>query len=258
MDILRKELDAIYASQHLGTELLDEATVDSVTAHALSLATLTDGCAVVTDVSCDRCYIHAGHLGALLGITDSPSMSMVTESSDEDDLYNRIHPEDLVEKRMLEYELFRMVDAQPDADKTAYRASCRLRMRVRDDRYRMVDNTTHVVQLSPAGKIWLILCTYVLSASPAAVPSDIEPRIMDCRTGDFTVLSLSERRSRLLSQREKEVLALIRDGKPSKQIADTLGISVHTVNRHRQNIIGKLSVGNSVEAVSAAMAMRLL
>lgn len=62
----------------------------------------------------------------------------------------------------------------------------------------------------------------------------------------------------MLSDREKEVLKLIRDGRPSKQIADMLGISIHTVNRHRQNIIAKLSVGNSIEAVTAAVAMKLL
>ena len=53
-------------------------------------------------------------------------------------------------------------------------------------------------------------------------------------------------------------LHLIREGKASKQIAAILGISVNTVNRHRQNIIEKLSVGNSIEAITAATAMKLL
>ena len=53
-------------------------------------------------------------------------------------------------------------------------------------------------------------------------------------------------------------MRLIQQGRASKQIAAALGISVNTVNRHRQNIISKLSVGNSVEAITAAKAMRLL
>jgi DNA-binding CsgD family transcriptional regulator len=61
-----------------------------------------------------------------------------------------------------------------------------------------------------------------------------------------------------LTDREKEILLLIKEGKLSKQIAEILGISIHTVNRHRQNILERLSVGNSVEALTAAISMRLL
>ena len=34
----------------------------------------------------------------------------------------------------------------------------------------------------------------------------------------------------------------------SKDIAQTLSISINTVNRHRQNILEKLQVNNSIEA----------
>lgn len=53
-------------------------------------------------------------------------------------------------------------------------------------------------------------------------------------------------------------MTLIMNGNLSKQIAAILGISVNTVNRHRQNIISKLSVNNSAEAISAAISMKLL
>ena len=69
---------------------------------------------------------------------------------------------------------------------------------------------------------------------------------------------LKERRQNLLTDREKEILRLIKDGKSSKMIAGELGISINTVNRHRQNILEKLSVANSFEAISAAESMRLL
>ena len=72
------------------------------------------------------------------------------------------------------------------------------------------------------------------------------------------VLIFKERRQNLLTDREKEILRLIKDGKSSKMIAGELGISINTVNRHRQNILEKLSVANSFEAISAAESMRLL
>ena len=58
--------------------------------------------------------------------------------------------------------------------------------------------------------------------------------------------------SDLLSTREKQVLGLIDKGLTSKDIADMLSISVHTVSRHRQTILDKLQVGNSIEACRIA------
>ncbi|PKN42689.1 MAG: DNA-binding response regulator [Deltaproteobacteria bacterium HGW-Deltaproteobacteria-18] len=50
-----------------------------------------------------------------------------------------------------------------------------------------------------------------------------------------------------LTPREKEVVRLIIDGKKSKEIADTLFISVKTVNKHRSNILEKLGMSNLAE-----------
>ena len=62
----------------------------------------------------------------------------------------------------------------------------------------------------------------------------------------------------LLSKREKEILLLIEEGKSSKEIAETLSISVNTVNRHRQNILEKLQVDNSMQACRTARELKLL
>lgn len=45
---------------------------------------------------------------------------------------------------------------------------------------------------------------------------------------------------RILTNRKKVVLQIIRDGKSSKMISEKLETSKHTVDRHRQNIIAKL------------------
>lgn len=45
-----------------------------------------------------------------------------------------------------------------------------------------------------------------------------------------------------LSKRETEVLKCISTGYPTKQIADRLHISIHTVNAHRKNIMKKLEI----------------
>ncbi len=46
----------------------------------------------------------------------------------------------------------------------------------------------------------------------------------------------------LLSSRESEVLQLIAEGKANKQVAATLGISIKTVEKHRQHVMDKLNI----------------
>ena len=62
----------------------------------------------------------------------------------------------------------------------------------------------------------------------------------------------------ILSSREIQILRLIDSGKKTAEIAGMLSVSPHTVNRHRQNIIGKLQAKNSVEACSVAKALQLM
>ncbi|MGH2767889.1 MAG: response regulator [Actinomycetota bacterium] len=61
-----------------------------------------------------------------------------------------------------------------------------------------------------------------------------------------------ERLSRL-SKREREVLHLLVSGMDRASIADRLSLSVNTVRTHTQNILGKLEVHSSLEAVALAV-----
>jgi len=55
-----------------------------------------------------------------------------------------------------------------------------------------------------------------------------------------------------LSQRESEILTLLSEGFVKKQIADRLGIGIHTVGDHVKQIYRKLNVPNAPAAVSKA------
>ena len=50
------------------------------------------------------------------------------------------------------------------------------------------------------------------------------------------------KRTDLLTSRESEVLQLIAEGKPNKQIAADLCISIKTVEKHRQQVMNKLNI----------------
>lgn len=61
-----------------------------------------------------------------------------------------------------------------------------------------------------------------------------------------------------LTQREKEILKAIIDGRSNKEISDLLFISIETVKSHIKSIYHKLQVRNRVEATLIAMKKKLL
>ena len=61
-----------------------------------------------------------------------------------------------------------------------------------------------------------------------------------------------------LTQREKDILKAIIDGRSNKEISDALFISIETVKSHVKSIYQKLQVRNRVEATLIAMKRKLL
>jgi NarL family two-component system response regulator LiaR len=61
-----------------------------------------------------------------------------------------------------------------------------------------------------------------------------------------------------LTDREREVLALIVDGKSNAHIAEILGISLSTARFHVSTILSKLEAANRAEAAALAVKHRLV
>ncbi len=59
--------------------------------------------------------------------------------------------------------------------------------------------------------------------------------------------------SRRLSEREREVLALLAEGSSNSEIAEKLFISTNTVRSHVANLLMKLEAGSRGEAVARAI-----
>jgi DNA-binding NarL/FixJ family response regulator len=57
----------------------------------------------------------------------------------------------------------------------------------------------------------------------------------------------------VLSAREQEVLKCIAEGKSTREIASHLGVSVKTIETHRQNIMGKLDIHSMAELIKYAI-----
>ncbi len=61
-----------------------------------------------------------------------------------------------------------------------------------------------------------------------------------------------------LSEREKEILLLLAEGVPTREIAEKLFISVKTVGTHKQNILDKLELNNQADLVKFALKKGLI
>jgi len=62
----------------------------------------------------------------------------------------------------------------------------------------------------------------------------------------------------LITFREQEILQLMAQGHSSKSIAEQLGVSFHTVQTHRKNILRKLNETSTIRAVAVASNVGLL
>lgn len=65
-----------------------------------------------------------------------------------------------------------------------------------------------------------------------------------------------EAQLRQLTEREREVMALILDGKLNKQIAEALDISIKTVEVHRARVLEKMAVKSAVELAGRLSSLR--
>jgi len=62
----------------------------------------------------------------------------------------------------------------------------------------------------------------------------------------------------LLTDREREVLQLLAEGKSNKEVANLLGVGVSTVETHRMNLMQKLNLHSTAEIVLYAVRKRII
>jgi DNA-binding NarL/FixJ family response regulator len=68
----------------------------------------------------------------------------------------------------------------------------------------------------------------------------------------------SRKKTNRLSSREVEVLQRVAEGQPNKQVAAELGISLKTVEKHRQNLMSKLNIHDTASLTRYAIASGII
>jgi len=222
-------------------------------AHVYSL--VENSIAVLSDLKSNKSYIYNGGVAAKLGISEKNSAEKIN-SIWEEEIFEKIHPDDLLAKHSLELKLFQLVKSLPLSERSDYHITSRIRMRDKLGKYISIQHRMFYICSSTNGSLWLALCLYNFACNKS-IPETSDGIIVNSATGDI-INPDRENCNDILSDREKEVLHLIRRGKLSKEISEILSISINTVNRHRQNILERLRVNNSIEACRIAEFMGLL
>ena len=128
----------------------------------------------------------------------------------------------------------------------------------------MYDNEQYFFEALKAGACGYVLksvadrdlldaCRGAMRGEPYLYPGAVTALIREYLGRDWDSLPDS-----ILTPREEEIIKLVAEGYSSKQIAETLGISVKTVDRHRANILGKLGMRDRLELTKYAIRVGLV
>lgn len=219
---------------------------------AQSYAETENGIAVLSDFQENISYIYSGKFGELIGLS-KPALQ--PDSAFEEEVFSCIPSEELLERHVLELRFFHFQKALPVEERPYYNMVCPVHFRIAGKGDIPVLHRTYYLESLPEGSVWLGLCLY----TPFIETGSITGQIVNNRTGETVLPEMYVSFDKqLLSTREIEVLSLLAKGLSSKQIADTLYISVHTVYRHRQNILETLQVNNTAAAVEIGIRLHLI
>lgn len=213
---------------------------------AQNYARMENAVAVLSDLRTDVSYIYYGNFSRIFGIGKDGGEDRVS-SIWERDIFKLIHPDDLSDKHLKELCFYHFIKCQPKSKRRNYYLMSKLRMKGKMHNYINVLHRMFYVSLPAKETLWLAICLY----SPLLF--DIPAKCLIINSANGQIIEMDKQNSRkILSVREKQVLNLIDRGMTSKEIAEALFISVNTVSRHRQEILGRLQVKNSIEACRIA------
>ena len=196
-------------------------------------------------------YIYYGGVAEKLGLAERNTDKTV-HSIWEEEIFGLMHPDDLLEKHLQELRFFHFLKGIPSRKRQDYYLTHNMRMRDNAGRYVHILHRIFYIANDSNGSVWLALCLYNYS-----IETSLNCIVINSANGQTLEMD-KQNCNDLLSKREKEVLQLIDKGNMSKDIARILSISINTVNRHRQNILEKLQVSNSIEACRVAKELKLL
>ncbi|WP_165026153.1 LuxR C-terminal-related transcriptional regulator [Dysgonomonas sp. ZJ279] len=208
---------------------------------------MSQSCIFTVDVFKERYDFASDNFSTILGYNPTWIKTIRKQG---DLLEDRIHPDD--RSQLLEYQIEhgRFIYSLPQEERNDYQQIFQYRILNAKGHYVNVTSRQQVLEKDRNDKAWIIMG--IVDVSPDQTFTEkIKRTIINWKTGEILSPALIPAEKQL-TNREKEILLLIRQGLLSKEIADKLSISIYTVNNHRKSILTKLNVDNVIEAINTA------
>lgn len=244
MEDLRKEYDKLLSLQCFDKSDLDYSLLEYHKEMLSYLAKVSNSGITVFDMYQKKHVYTSLNFGEVFG--------ECKEGIDE-----RVHPDDLYSLMKNGILALKFIYANKN-NVEDYKVIPEFRVRNATGKYVRVVEQYSLLEKDKSGNAWLSLSVLDLSPDQSLFKT-VRGHILNVKENKlFSIENLLSRKTADLTTREIAVLQLIKEGLLSKEISEQLFISVHTVNTHRQRILEKLDVNNSMEAVKYASALGLL
>lgn len=207
---------------------------------------------IVTDFYKKNYYYTSERFNLMFGFKDNklPDMNQLWYRK-------RFHPDDYI-INIAGTEFHKFIMKQPIEDRKNFKLTHEFRIKNEANQWVRLLVQDYMLEIDKLGNPWL-----AMKLSDTSPMQDINsPATSVCRNilTNEIIFSLEGKKnsSENITNREKEILGLIAEGMRSKEIAEKLFISANTVNNHRRNLINKLHVSNSSEAVKLAIKLGII
>ena len=235
-------------------ENLDYAVLEQHIPKIQKLADIGNSAVGIFDAYKKEHAFYSHNLGLMLGYCAQEVKSVGEYFFD-----TKIHPEDFMMLKQNALSVFKLYFNLSIDEKLNHKFISEYRILDAANNYIRVIEQHQILELDNNGNVWLILSILDISPNQRNMNEGVKSELLNFRTGKIIpFIEPQEKIAVTLTKKEIEVLELVKDGYLSKEISTKLHISLHTVNTHRQKVLGKLGVNNSMEAVMLATKLGLI
>lgn len=227
----------------------DDSKKTAILDYALAMAEVENVVAVVSDMVKDESHIVAGAFASVIGLADYTQENSIWENR----ILSMMSEEEQEAKFIAELRFYHYLRHLPKSKRANHYLITKLRFQLSDRKAINVLHRMYYIFDKENDTVLYAICLY------GSLPFDFNGKsyVIDSVSGIKEELTASTNTT-ILGKRELQVLSLIDKGMKSTEIAELLNISINTVNRHRQEILARLQVKNSIEACRLARTMRLI
>ncbi|MDE6397303.1 MAG: helix-turn-helix transcriptional regulator [Muribaculaceae bacterium] len=216
---------------------------------ARAMAEIEKVLAVVSDMAAGTSRIYDGGFGSTIGLKNYSREHSIWETG----ILSMMSDREQEDKYIAELRFFHYLRHLPKTVRKNYHLVSKLRFNPVGGKTIDVFHRMYYVYDDCDENVVGAICLY----GPLTFDFSGKSHAVNSLTGIAEPLTSSANNA-VLSKRERQILSLIESGFKSVEIADQLNISKHTVDRHRQEILAKLQVKNSIEACRLAKSMELI